>query len=91
MTAREELTPIFEAALKIVDQREGVYGDSWKQNGKDVCVPEVLRKASYIKAQWERNKSDTDKFREDLLDLLNWSAIAYWHVARGTNDTEETS
>ena len=87
MTTREELGSVYDKALEIVDKREEIYGDAWKEGGCSVCVPEVLRKASYIRAQWERGKSETPKFREDLLDLMNWSAIAYWHVLKEENET----
>ncbi len=84
--ALDDLSPVFDKAMAIISQREEVYGDSWRQNGCSVCIPEVLRKASYIKAQWERGKQHTPKFEEDLLDLMNWSAIAYWHVIEEKED-----
>lgn len=88
MTTKQEIEPVFQKALNLVEEREETYGDAWKRNGREVCIAEVIRKANSIRAQWERGKCSTDKFAEDLLDLMNWSAYAYWHVTREkTNDT----
>ena len=89
MAARQDIEPIFEKALKIIDDREDMYGDSWKASGKEVCIPEVFRKATYIRVQWERNKYTSEKFQEDLLDLMNWAAFALWHVEKETTDAKE--
>lgn len=84
MTAREDVEPIFEKALQLVEAKEDVYGDAWKTCGKGVCNPEVFRKANYIRVQWEKNRYTTDKYLEDLLDLMAWSAFSYWHVEKET-------
>jgi len=80
MTTRETIEPVFQKALELTDAHEVTYGDSWRTNGGSVCIAEVIRKASSIRAQWIRDKACTGKFAEDLLDLMNWSAYAYWHV-----------
>lgn len=80
MSTRENIEPVFQKALELIDLREEIYGDSWKTSGPTVCMAEVVRKGNYVRAQWERGKCDTEKFAEDLLDLINWSAYAYWHV-----------
>ena len=80
MTTREDVEPVFQKALAIMDEREEIYGDAWKTNGPSVCMAEVIRKSNYIRVQWEREKADTPKFAEDLLDLINWAAYAYWHI-----------
>lgn len=81
MTTRKELAPVFEAALVIVDQREVTYGPSWQKDGS-VCLSEVFRKASDLRAQCVRGQQDTESFAEDLLDLINWAGFSYWHNRR---------
>jgi len=80
MTTREDIEPVFKKALELIDLREEIYGDSWKTNGPTVCMAEVINKANYVRAQWERGKYETDKLAEDLLDLMNWAAYSYWHL-----------
>jgi hypothetical protein len=80
MTTESDISPIFKKALEVIKDREDMYGDSWKENGLDTCLGEIDRKAIYIKAQRSRGKYTSDKFKEDLLDLVNWSVFAYWHV-----------
>ncbi len=82
MTTRSDIEPVFQKALVLTDTKEEVYGDSWKANGTNVCMAEVIRKANYVRAQWERGKCDTEKFAEDLLDLMNWAAYSYWHITQ---------
>lgn len=81
MSTREDIAPIFEKALAIVDDRETLYGDLWKKSGKEVTIPEVFRKANYIKAQYEKGRyAGNEKFKEDLLDIMNWAAFSVWHL-----------
>ena len=77
MTALEEVGYVFEEAKKLLDIQEPNYGDSWKQNGLSVCMPQVFCKANYIRVQHESGRATTEKTREDLLDLMNWCAFSY--------------
>lgn len=86
MTTRDDVEPIFQKALQLIENKEDVYGDAWKVCGKSVCIPEVFRKANYIRVQWEKDRYTTEKFMEDLLDLVNWAVYSYWHVERETKD-----
>lgn len=81
MSAAEEVRPIFDKALALLEEREQVYGDSWRVCGAETCVNEIFRKQHYLEAQWKRGRSNTSKFLEDLLDTINWSAFAYWHIS----------
>ena len=77
MACSEEVAHVFEKAKALLDEKEEVYGDAWKMSGRSVCIPEVFRKANYIRVQWEKNRTSTDKLKEDLLDLINWAVFAY--------------
>ena len=86
MTTREDVEPILQRALQLVDSKENVYGNAWKTCGKGVCVPEVFRKANYIRVQWEKNRYTTEKFLEDLLDLIAWASFSYYHIEKETKE-----
>lgn len=86
MTTREDVEPIFQKALQLIESKEDVYGDAWKTCGTGVCIPEVFRKANYIRVQWEKGRYTTEKFMEDLLDLINWASYAYWLVEKETKE-----
>lgn len=75
-TASEVAEGIFADVLKLLERKQGEYGDAWKASGKEVCINEVFRKANYVRVQWQHGLYTTAKFREDLLDLLGWGALA---------------
>ncbi|KKL62531.1 hypothetical protein LCGC14_2184290 [marine sediment metagenome] len=89
MTAVEDVKYVFEKALALMDEREEMYGDAWKRNGKGICIPEVFRKANYIRVQWEKNLCSTDKFLEDILDLINYAAFSYHLVSEETEEVKK--
>lgn len=74
-----EIRPIFDKACAIVTGRERLYGDSWKKIGFDGCFQQVLRKAEYLRVQKQNGVTDTEKFDEDLLDLMAWAALTFRH------------
>lgn len=82
MSTREDVEPVFQKALQLIEKKEEDYGDAWKAQGKGVCVPEIFRKAKYIRVQWERGHYTPEKFMEDLLDLIAWAAFSHWHIER---------
>lgn len=84
MSTREDVEPIFAKALQLVEAKEDDYGDAWKMQGKGVCIPEVFRKANYIRVQWEKGRYTTEKFMEDLLDLIAWASFSYYHIEQET-------
>ena len=77
MKASEEVGYVFEEAKALLDRQEPTYGDSWKQSGKGVCVPQVFRKANYMRVQYDNDRVTNEKFLEDLLDEMNWCAFSY--------------
>ncbi len=80
MKTSEEVAGIFEEAKALLDSHEPVYGDSWKKGGFGVCFPQVIRKANYLKVQRDNGFEGSDKFFEDLLDLMNWCTLSIWHL-----------
>lgn len=78
MTSREDVQPVFEKALQVMESKEDVYGDAWRTCGESVCVSEVFRKANYIRVQRRNDRYTPDKLVEDLLDLINWSAFSIY-------------
>ena len=86
MTTREEVSNVYELAKDVLDARESLYGDYWKRVGFDNCFAQIERKATYLKVQKENGHANSPKFKEDLLDLMNWCAFAYKHLELGARD-----
>jgi len=73
-----QVEDVFVLAKKLRDEKETLYGtNSWKSLGLSGCLEAANRKATYLKAQMANTGVDTPKFREDLLDLINWTAFSY--------------
>ena len=75
----KELIPAYQAAMKLVDSRQEDYGDSWVREGLQSAVGSAFRKASGIDFMFKDGiyKKKKEKFEEDLLDLMNYAALAY--------------
>ena len=72
-----QVNEVFVLAEKLRVEKEALYGkDSWRSLGLSGCLEATARKAIYLKAQMTHSK-DKSKVREDLLDLINWSAFTY--------------
>lgn len=82
MTTREDVKYVFEKALKLLDEKEEIYGDSWKVGSTNTRISQIFRKANIVRIQWEKQHSTPEKLKEDLLDIMNWAAFAYWHLER---------
>ena len=73
-----EVNEVFALSKSLLDAKEKLYGeDSWRELGLSGCLEAANRKAIYLKAQMTNGQIDTPKFREDLLDLINWAAFTY--------------
>lgn len=83
MTGSKEVTHVFEEAKKLLDEKEAVYGDAWKTSGREACISQIFRKANYMRVQRKNGRVSTDKFLEDLLDLMNWCAFSYYLLEGG--------
>lgn len=69
---------IWQLASDLRAEKERVYGiDTWRSLGLSGCLEAAVRKAMYLKAQMGSTGPHTEKFREDLLDLINWATFAY--------------
>lgn len=80
MKSSEMVAHVYEKAKELLDEREPEYGHSWEEQGLDICLPQVFRKANYLKVQYNNGRAHNSKFKEDLLDCLNWCAFAYRHL-----------
>ena len=68
---------VFTLAERLRDEKERLYGsESWRTLGLSGCLEAAVRKAVYLKVQVS-NGGDVVKIREDLLDLINWTAFSY--------------
>ena len=73
-----EVKEVFALSEKLRDEKEEVYGKgTWRELGLSGCLEAANRKAIYLKAQMTTGSVNTPKFREDLLDLINWAAFTY--------------
>ena len=77
----KELWPVFDKALKLLEERDGSYGMRWVDEPVSHHLENVRRKAGGVAAMTERAQKgelkDLKKFMEDLLDVMNYSAILY--------------
>lgn len=87
MGTAADVVYVFRHAQELLDEKDKMYGDAWKQSGLPACLAEVIRKANYLKAQREHGLSSSDKFREDLIDIINWAALTCWHLDKEENET----
>jgi len=73
-----EVNEVFVLSKNLLDEKEKLYGEgSWRELGLSGCLEAANRKAIYLKAQMTTGSVNTPKFREDLLDLINWAAFTY--------------
>ena len=69
---------VFVLAKVLRSEKEKLYGEgTWRSMGLSGCLEASNRKAVYLKAQMANVGVNTPKFREDLLDLINWAAFTY--------------
>jgi len=88
VTARQDVEGVYAKAGELLDAREPIYGSSsWREAGFNVCFSSITRKAAGLKVQNEKGHTGTDRFKEDLLDLMNWCAFSYLHLEEEKNET----
>jgi hypothetical protein len=80
MSTPEQVKYVWEDAQNMLGEKDDEYGDSWKRAGSSTCIHEVFRKAEYLRTRAEKGRISTPKFREDLVDLICWGALAVWHI-----------
>jgi len=70
---------VYEEAKKLRDEKEAVYGDAWKMLDIKSCFEQIPRKTNYLVVQFRNGRYNThkEKFREDILDLINWCVFTY--------------
>jgi len=77
----KELWPVFDRALRLLEERDGSYGMRWVDEQVSSHYENVKRKAGGVAAMVVRiqagEKVSKSKFLEDLLDVMNYSAILY--------------
>ncbi len=88
MSAAEEVRPIFERALALLDEKEKKYGDAWRTCGRETSLRQLHEKSNYVKVLGKRKHYPNDVHLEDLLDLINRGAFAYYHIDKETNSEE---
>ena len=73
-----DVSEVFVLSELLRGEKEKLYGEgSWRELGLSGCLEAANRKAIYLKAQMANAGVNTPKFREDLLDLINWAAFTY--------------
>ena len=83
-----EANDVIVLAERLREEKEELYGvGAWRSLGLSGCLEAANRKAIYLKAQMTDVGVSTPKFREDLLDLINWSAFTYCLSVEGSNGT----
>jgi len=80
---------VWERATQLRAEKEKLYGtEAWRGLGIDGCLEAGARKATYLKAQRSNGLTDTEKFREDLLDMINWAAFTYCLVEESSHESD---
>ena len=74
-----EVNEVYEEAKKLLDEKETMYGDAWKKTDLKTCFEQIPRKTNYLVVQFRNGRYNThkEKFREDILDLINWCVFTY--------------
>jgi len=75
----KEVGHIYGLARELMETREKDYEGSWRDEGLVCMVASSYKKASQIKVMVEngRWKENTPRVKEDLLDMMNYGALAY--------------
>ena len=75
----DEVRYIYEAAQKLLRERELDYEGSWKREGLGCMAASLYRKASGLEVAFRNGNWATRqiKTKEDLLDLMNYCALVY--------------
>lgn len=76
MSTRSNIQPVFEEALELLDSKETMYGNAWEGRSCEQAMQDLANKFNYIDARYEVGKD----VKEDILDLINRAAFAYWHL-----------
>lgn len=80
--ASEEVSYVYELALNLLDTVQTRRRDLWRELSIENMIGQIERKALYLNAPRD------DRFKEDLLDIMNWAAFIYYKVEEeGTNET----
>jgi len=79
MPTLEMVGHVYEEAKKLMEEREQDYNDSWLQEGLTSMVGSQFKKASQIKTMFEngRWKGNITRFKEDILDQINYCVFMY--------------
>lgn len=80
--ASEEVSYVHELALNLLDTVQTRRGDLWRELSIENMIGQIERKALYLNAPRD------DRFKEDLLDIINWAAFIYYKVEE--EETNET-
>ena len=80
----KELWPVFDKALRLLEERDGSYGMRWMDEPISHHYENVRRKLSGVVAMTERlqrgENINIEKYLEDLKDVMNYSAILYRRI-----------
>ena len=80
----KELWPVFDKALRLLEERDGSYGMRWVTEPMGHHYENVRRKAGGVADMIERLQGgetvNIDKLKEDLLDMMNYGAIVYKRI-----------
>jgi len=75
----DEVRYVYEAAQRLLRERELDYEGSWKREGLGCMAASLYRKASGLEVAFRNGNWATRpiKTKEDLLDLMNYCALVY--------------
>jgi hypothetical protein len=75
----DEVKYVYDAAQRLLRERELDYEGSWKREGLGCMAASLYRKASGLEVAFRNGNWATRpvKTKEDLLDLMNYCALVY--------------
>ncbi len=79
MDTLSEIGYIYKRAQKLMQEREQDYKGSWRTEGLSCMIGSLKKKGSQAQVMLEsgRTYENVERSKEDLLDAINYAALAY--------------
>jgi hypothetical protein len=84
MKTVDEIRKIMEVGLELIEQRDLDYGDHWLREEPEFLYQNIRRKYEGIKNLKEKGLLNTPKGKEQLIDLMNYTAMYYARLSFGS-------
>jgi hypothetical protein len=73
---------LFKEIRKLVDDRQGSYGDGWKAEDLRDLYINIVKKARHLTFLVEAGNETDESAMEAILDCINYCIFSYYHLSR---------